>query len=100
MLSPGPDIALDAHPGYRAINRRLLDEAGATIRTASLPEERLLEGRVVRGHPIAAPIPYGDEQGWVYPYGRTADAFVDDAYEPGLMTRAVYDAVALAGGLQ
>lgn len=100
VLSPGADLALDAHPGYRAINRRLLDEAGAAVRTGTLPEGRLLEGRVVRGHPIAAPIAFGEDQGWAYPYGATADAFIDDAYEPGLMTRGIYDAVALAGRLE
>ena len=35
---------------------------------------------------------------WVYPYAAlgAADAFIDDAYEPGLMTAGVYAAMELA----
>lgn len=96
LVSPGNDIALDAHPGFRALDRRLLEAAGGVIDTKRMPDDQALRGRVVRGHPIAAPIAYGEAEGWVYPYGVEADAFIDDAYEPGLMTRAVYAAVVLA----
>lgn len=96
LCSPGGDIALDAHPGYRMLVRRLLEGAGATIKLGTLPETHEIAGRAVRGHPIAAPTAYGDEHGWTNPHGDVADAWIDDAYEPGLMTRAIYSAVELA----
>lgn len=90
LLRSGGDIALDAHPGYRALARRLLAERGVPVLPA-----RSASAADVCGARIPC-VPYGDESAWVYPYGRSADAFIGDAYEPGAMTQAVYEAVELA----
>jgi hypothetical protein len=95
LVSPGKDIAVDAHPGYRALDRRRLAALGVAIRTGQTNAEGSVDASLVRGHSSDAP-GHGTEQGWVYPYGVEAAAFIDDAYEPGLMTRAIYDAAALA----
>lgn len=96
LRSPGADIALDAHPGFRALNRRVLDAAGALIEVKMPLDQAFGTKRIVSGHPVTTPIAYGADEGWAYPHGRDADAFIDDAYEPGLMTQGVYAAVRLA----
>jgi len=102
LLSPARDIANDAHPGFREVCRRRLEAAGADI------EVKVAEPFV---HPATAaadlvvlgrgPAADWDEAGnWRLPeFGGRVSAYLDDAYEAGLLTRTVYDAVALARAL-
>lgn len=91
LVISGAAIATDAHPGYREITLRKLNEAGATIvgRVGDLPPADLF----AIGH---GPAPSrASPAAWAIPAGK-ATAYLDDAYEPGMLTAGVYDAVALA----
>ena len=98
LHSPKADIALDAHPGYRALDARLLLARRAQVLrrapSPSGPPDPAEIGGTAGGETVA----YGEERGWDYPYGKRegAAAFISDAYEPGAMTRGIYEAVELA----
>ena len=94
------DICLDAHPGFRALHRRLIEEYGGRLRCAvNGPDTDIGLDRTIVSGPTTPPgrkeILQSD---WDYPYaafGR-ADASIDDLYEPDLMTAGVYAAAELA----
>lgn len=96
-------VASDAHPGYREACHRLLLAAGVDLHLESNgPDASSLEwARVfVVGHSGTTAV--NDANAWCVPsavadaYGkRTADATINDAYEPGIMTQGIYDAVNL-----
>jgi len=91
LVTPGKDIASDAHPGYREITRTQLMALGAT----------LVQDNVVPGdgdlHVIGRDpsLSYDAPAAWVMPT-EPADALISDAYEPGAFTTGVYDAFDLA----
>ena len=91
LLSSGPSIARDAHPGYREVTRRKLRQFGAEIATGS--ESPADTDVVVVGHDPA--LNYDSPDAWITPSGN-ATAYVADAYEPGVFTAGVYKAVTLA----
>ncbi len=95
LYSAKADIAVDAHPGYRVLNTRLLLEREAQLRCGAQPPAGPAE---IDGAPAGETVAYGDERGWDYPYANRerADAFINDAYEPSAMTRGIYEAVNLA----
>lgn len=104
---PARDLALDAHPGYREATRQLLEGSQVDFRVD--PDIDGLEAadigwadRIVIGD--TGKPRYDDPAVWREPAmgaeapaerGRT-DAVLADAYEPGLMTRGIYDAVDMA----
>jgi hypothetical protein len=98
LRSPAHDIAVDAHPGYRELIRRKLEGLGATVVTgvhAELPPESADDTQVVRGRDPR--LTSDDDAAWeMPPLPRATRGWLDDAYEPGRMTRTVYDAVAHA----
>jgi 2,4-dienoyl-CoA reductase-like NADH-dependent reductase (Old Yellow Enzyme family) len=96
LRSPAKDICFDAHPGFRRINRTLIEARGGSVEVR-LPADALFEGEgfaciVVGRTPAISP---DDPQAWRGP-AREGARMLDDAYEPGAMTRTVYDAVDLA----
>jgi 2,4-dienoyl-CoA reductase-like NADH-dependent reductase (Old Yellow Enzyme family) len=94
LYSPAAEIATDAHPGYRDVSRRVLAAAGARIKV-NVPEVPSPVGAVVFGR--APGLVHENEAAWVIGEGAAdADALLDDAYEPGAMTRGIYAAVQLA----
>ncbi|MCC5857458.1 MAG: tRNA-dihydrouridine synthase [Ectothiorhodospiraceae bacterium] len=104
---PARDVALDAHPGYREANRQLLETRRVDLRIArdidglEAGDIRWADHIVIgdTGKPR-----YEDPAAWresaVHAGEPTesvrADAVLADAYEPGLMTRGIYDAVDMA----
>lgn len=98
-------VASDAHPGYREVCHRLLLAEGVELSLESEgPDADSLEWAtaVVVGH-TAGTRDSDDTNAWRMPpavasaYGTSvADATIKDAYEPGVMTQGVYDAVDLA----
>lgn len=103
LFSAMRDIAVDAHPGYREASRARLLQYEAEVRLCDDGPQshdlRWAEALVV-GHPKEAS--YEDEPNWSAPQGAASDestvtdAIIPDTYEPGLMTRGIYDAVDLA----
>jgi len=94
LCSPAAGIAVDAHPGFRDVSYRKLTALGVEIeRKAAAPRE--VSGVLVRGRDGG--LTHEDAESWVLPReaGNVA-AFIDDAYEPGAMTRGIYAAVELA----
>lgn len=98
LSTPLADICLDAHPGFRALHRRLIAEFGGRMHAAAAAPV-IGAGRALIAGPATPPgrkeILQSD---WVYPYaalGR-ADASIDDVYEADLMTAGVYAAAELA----
>jgi 2,4-dienoyl-CoA reductase-like NADH-dependent reductase (Old Yellow Enzyme family) len=91
LCSPAADIAVDAHPGFRDVSYRALNGAGAKVEVGVAA---VADGLVVHGR--TSGLAYESEEAWTYPATTEADAFIDDAYEPGAMTRGVYAAVELA----
>jgi 2,4-dienoyl-CoA reductase-like NADH-dependent reductase (Old Yellow Enzyme family) len=97
LHSPAPDIAMDAHPGYRDVSRRALAALGAIVELRAA-EPPVTAGTLVCGR--TPDITYESEAGWVTETEPTdVDAWLDDAYEPGAMTRGVYAAVDVALGI-
>jgi 2,4-dienoyl-CoA reductase-like NADH-dependent reductase (Old Yellow Enzyme family) len=98
LSTPLADICLDAHPGFRALHRRLIADFGGRV-FISVDAPAAGTGKTLVAAPASRP---GSREllqsDWVYPYSAlgTADASIDDAYEPGLMTAGVYAAVELA----
>lgn len=94
LCSPAADIAVDAHPGFRDVSYRALNRAGAKVEVgvAAVVDEVVVHGRK-RG------LAYESEEAWTKSTATEADAFIDDAYEPGAMTRGIYAAVELAFSL-
>lgn len=97
LCSPAAQIAVDAHPGFRDVSYRVLKAAGAKVEVGVADELRA-SGVVVRGRTRG--LSYDNEAAWVVTDATgEADAFIDDAYEPGAMTRGIYAAVDLAFSL-
>jgi 2,4-dienoyl-CoA reductase-like NADH-dependent reductase (Old Yellow Enzyme family) len=98
LRSPKADIALDAHPGYRALDARLLLARRVQIERRVPPAADTRDPAEIRGAIEGDAAAYGEEAGWDYPYGKRerAAAYISDAYEPGAMTRGIYEAVELA----
>jgi 2,4-dienoyl-CoA reductase-like NADH-dependent reductase (Old Yellow Enzyme family) len=93
LRSPGAEIAADAHPGYRDVSVRVLAAAGARIEV-NVAEAPSTAGEIVCGK--SPGLVYESESSWVIDEGAAdADALLDDAYEPGAMTRGIYAAVRL-----
>ena len=98
LSTPLSDICLDAHPGFRALHRRLIAEHGGTV-FSSVTASKAETGRPLVFGPTSSPGRKDPEQcDWIYPYGDfgVPDAYINDAYEPGQMTAGVYAAVELA----
>lgn len=93
LCSPAAEIAVDAHPGFRDVSYRALNAAGAKVEVG-IREEPATGDVIVRGRTRG--LGYDDEAAWIVTDTTEADAFIDDAYEPGAMTRGVYAAVDLA----
>lgn len=84
-------IAVDAHPGYREISlRQILAHGGKVTQDAPRFDPGDL---VVVGH--ARNASYDDADNWSLPL-EPADRLLSDAYEPGAMTRGIYEAFAMA----
>ncbi len=84
-------IAVDAHPGYRELTlRAFLACGGEVIQT---PPALARDDFVVIGH--AGSASYDDAGSWLTPR-EPADRLLSDAYEPGVMTRGIYEALAVA----
>ena len=97
LCSPAAEIATDAHPGYRDVSLRMLAAAGARIEF-NVPAVPSTDGVVVYGR--APGLVYESNTAWVTgKEAADADALLDDAYEPGAMTRGIYAAVKLAFGI-
>jgi len=97
LRSPVAGIAVDAHPGFRDVSFRGLNAAGAKVEVG-VAEVAAADGVVVFGRKRG--LAYESEAAWVAPETTgDADAFIDDAYEPGAMTRGIYAAAALAFSL-
>jgi NADPH-dependent 2,4-dienoyl-CoA reductase/sulfur reductase-like enzyme len=98
LRSPAYDIAVDAHPGYRELVRRKLERLGAAVITgadAEPPPDSAGDTHVVRGRDPR--LTSDDDAAWEIPRTPCATrGWLDDAYEPGRMTKTVYDAVAHA----
>jgi len=94
LCSPAAGIAADAHPGFRDVSLRMLAAAGARIEF-NVPAVPSTAGVVVYGR--APGLVYESNAAWVTgEEAADADALLDDAYEPGAMTRGIYTAVKLA----
>lgn len=96
LCSPAPDIAVDAHPGFRDVSRRALKAASAKVEIG-VAEPAAMDGLVVYGRRRG--LAYESAEAWAASVTDEADAFIDDAYEPGAMTRGIYAAVELAFSL-
>jgi len=105
LYSYARDIATDAHPGYREACRRLLAASGVEVFYESTGPDPAALGWadiLIVGHPRET-AGYDDPDVWRVPSSvaaacgaNEACAVIADAYEPGLMTRGIYDAVDLA----
>lgn len=98
LSTPFADICLDAHPGFRALHRRLLEQFGACVRSNRAAPEPVAGQALIAGPATPPGRKEIMQSDWVYPYaglGR-ADASIDDVYEPDLMTTGVYAAAELA----
>ena len=97
LCSPAAGIAVDAHPGFRDVSYRMLNAAGAKVEVG-IAEVAAADGVVVHGRKRG--LVYESEPAWVAADTMDeADAYIDDAYEPGAMTRGIYAAVELAFSL-
>lgn len=84
-------IAVDAHPGYREISlRQILAHGGQVTQDAPRSNPGDL---VVVGH--ARNVSYDDADNWLLPL-EPADRLLSDAYEPGAMTKGIYEAFGTA----
>ncbi len=102
---PGSWVAVNSHPGYRVASKRLIEKFGASLHTrcAGLGELDLTGAKaLLLGYPAELPA-YEDPDQWRMPeqvqnaYAASGtNALLGDAYEPGLMTRGVYEAVDIA----
>jgi 2,4-dienoyl-CoA reductase-like NADH-dependent reductase (Old Yellow Enzyme family) len=99
LCSPAAGIAVDAHPGFRDVSYRLLNAAGARV-DVGVAEVAAADGAVVLVHGRKRGLAYENEAAWVAAETTgEVDGFLDDAYEPGAMTRGIYAAVELAFSL-
>ncbi len=97
LCSPAADIAIDAHPGFRDVSCRALNAAGVEVEVG-VTEAPAVDGVVVYGRMRG--LSYESEAAWIAEdTTEQTDAFIDDAYEPGAMTRGIYAAVELAFSL-
>ncbi len=94
FYSPKKNIATDAHPGYREVIQNHLKETSVKIHLSTLPDETALAAAdlIIIGHNDSQE----DASEWHYPEHIQPNHWLDDAYEAGRMTTAVYQAVALA----
>jgi hypothetical protein len=94
LRSPAKGIVMDAHPGFREVCMRHLSTRGVPVRAGMNLDEIETDLLVLGRDPAAR---WEDDASWspVYP-GATPHAWIGDAYEAGLMGRAVYEAAALA----
>lgn len=97
LRSPARDIGFDAHPGFRGLNKSMLTRRGARIEV-EVPLDVLLDGRGFDALVIGrlGPTEEADLSGWRSDFGDAGSAEIDDAYEPGVLTRSVYAAVEFA----
>lgn len=100
VWAPGRDIAVDAHPGYRESTRRRLSTLGVEVRTSKMPQAHQLLSTLVVGQ-LASPASMDDNDAqWVIPYlTARPNAWLGDAYEPGLLTTTIYEAAAMAAAV-
>lgn len=95
LCTTRPTIAVDAHPGYREATLRQFVAYGGRV-TQEAPE-LAPDDLVIVGH--SANASYDDASGWLSP-AESADRLLSDAYEPGAMTRGIYEAFATAMNLE
>lgn len=84
-------VAADAHPGYREVDGRRLTSCGVRI-SHEIPQ-LTSDAIVVVGHTEGAD--FDNYASWCRP-SEYSDYLIADAYEPGLMTRGIYEAFAIA----
>ncbi len=97
VRTPGRDIALDAHPGYREATRRRLKGLGVEVLTDSPPQAADMHDALLMGQLEPGGGTDGKDASWVMPYSTPdPDAWLGDAYEPAALTAAVYEAAAIA----
>jgi 2,4-dienoyl-CoA reductase-like NADH-dependent reductase (Old Yellow Enzyme family) len=98
LSTPLADICLDAHPGFRALHRRLMVELGGRVQCASVAPEPGAGRAMIAGPATRSGRKEVLPSDWAYPYAALGDpdALIDDAYEPDAMTAGVYAAVELA----
>jgi len=94
LRSPAKGIVMDAHPGFREVSLRHLNARGVAVRAGQSLDEVETDLLVLGRDPQAK---WEDAAHWapVYP-GIAPAAWIGDAYEAGLLGRAVYEAAALA----
>lgn len=101
LAAPKGEVGVGAHLGFRVLYRQLLATLGGRVATIAPDAPASVSGRtIVHGNAQIATLGSASESDWAYPYaifGR-ADAYLDEAYEPGHMIAAVYAAVDLALG--
>jgi 2,4-dienoyl-CoA reductase-like NADH-dependent reductase (Old Yellow Enzyme family) len=97
LRCPARFIALDGHPGYRESTLKAYQQLGVTVETSFKGEIAQCEGALVIGEiGPAAPIDSPEAQ-WTIPFPTVrVDQWIDDAYEPNVLTRTVYEAADLA----
>lgn len=96
LWTPARDIAVDAHPGYREATRRLLNDLVVEVRTGAAPDAKQ-PGTQLLGQ-MVSPVGIDQENAqWSMPYVTVRpDAWLGDAYEPGVLTATIYAAVTIA----
>jgi len=99
LRSPSADIAFDAHPGFRTVNRDLLRSYGATVETL-IPFEKLhtdidFDAMVVGRIPDRLGNKNESSTSW---NGDVQAAVLEDAYEPSALVKCVYRGVDLVLG--
>jgi 2,4-dienoyl-CoA reductase-like NADH-dependent reductase (Old Yellow Enzyme family) len=92
LASPDRDVVVDGHPGFREQIKRRLAETGQTVllggETADGPWDLVLHGR-------DPAMDAGSTAAWRTD-ASNVDAWLDDAYEPNMLTLGVYAAASLA----
>ena len=97
LRCPTRSIALDGHPGYRESTLKAYKQLGVIVETSFKGEIAQCEGDLVIGEigPCAAIDTPGAQ--WTIPFmPARVDHWIDDAYEPNVLTRTVYEAADLA----
>ncbi|MEI6113648.1 MAG: NADH:flavin oxidoreductase [Burkholderiales bacterium] len=97
LRCPTRFIALDGHPGYRESTLKAYKQLGVTVETSFKGEIAQCEGTLVIGEIGAAAAIDTPEAQWTIPFPPArVDHWIDDAYEPNVLTRTVYEAADLA----
>jgi len=97
LYSPGRGIAVDGHPGYREATRKLFDQLGVTLIIGQLPDAINASETWIVGALEKTPDMSADDAQWSTPNAaQHVDAWLDDAYEPNMLTTGIYNAVKMS----